>query len=401
MVNLALTADNKLVVSRGDQGAVCLHCETGTAAWAVSPDELWTPSNLVGDNHTAFFAAAGMCSVRDTRDGSQLRQIKISEEHMAATPIAIADQRILLKTGYSLFEWFGVAEGERLGAFGFSPARSIRANGVLAKQGTLLCIGSPKMGDPIQVVCVDLGIGSPSGTWPMARQGPGGASFLHIQEKEGYKQFISAWKDGEDLSHRLAKFAPAPDGDKACVVRIHGIVRGHELIAQARSWVEPSIGSAKTATARGGQWRLVMAYGGFELLAKSLTATKGGGLEEKALSDLVGKLSLPDFDALVPPSIEKSSLKKWMEEEDASYVLDFLKMENGDRKRFDAWLSKQKPIETWTDAVLLAKALRSATVHGALSPTKIDEWKIGDAVSRLTDAIFRFDEAVFEVLGKS
>ena len=77
-----------------------------------------------------------------------------------------------------------------------------------------------------------------------------------------------------------------------------------------------------------------------------------------------------------------------------------MKMENRDRKRFEACLTKQKPVETWTDEVLLAKALCSATVHGTLSPTTSEERKIGQTVSRLTDDLFRLDEAVFELLGK-
>jgi hypothetical protein len=30
-----------------------------------------------------------------------------------------------------------------------------------------------------------------------------------------------------------------------------------------------------------------------------------------------------------------------------------------------------------------------------------EEWKLSEAVSRLTDGIFQLDEAMFEVLGKS
>lgn len=173
------------------------------------------------------------------------------------------------------------------------------------------------------------------------------------------------------------------------------------MIAQAKLWAEPSIGPGKTAPARGRQWRLVMSYGGLELLIKSLSGTKGNGLEGKILENLLGKISLPTFEPLEPPAIEKSSLKEWIEEEDASDVLDFLRMENGDRSRFDAWLTKQQAVATWGDGVLLAKALRSATVHGALSPTKIMEWKLGETLSILTEHIFRIDEGFFEVLGKT
>jgi hypothetical protein len=399
-IGVSLTDNNRLIVSRGDQGAICLHCETGAMAWAVPPNKLWTLSNLVGNKDTVFFAAAGLCAAHDVRDGSLLREIKIAEEQLAATPVAITDQCVLLQTGYNLFEWFGVSDGERLGAYWFSAGRSLRSNGVLTKDGMLICAGSPTLGGATQLICVDLGIGSPSGAWPMDRQGPGGAAFLRIQEKPGYKQFIKAWKDGEDLSHRLAKFAATPDSDKAREARIHGIIRGHELIGQARSWVGPSIGSGKTATARGAQWRLVMAYGGFELLAKSLAGAKDRGLDEKAADSLIGKLALPMLEPLAPPPIDKSSLKDWMDEEDASDVLDFLKMDKGDRNRFDAWLAKQQPITEWTDALLLAKAFRNATAHGALSPTKVEEWKLGEALARLTEGIFQIDEAVFQGLGR-
>ena len=81
-------------------------------------------------------------------------------------------------------------------------------------------------------------------------------------------------------------------------------------------------------------------------------------------------------------------------------MLDFLKMGNGDRNRFDAWLTKRQPAKTWVDGVLLAKAFRSATVHWALSPTKVIEWKLNGALSRLAEDIFHIDEAIFAVLGK-
>ena len=136
------------------------------------------------------------------------------------------------------------------------------------------------------------------------------------------------------------------------------------------------------------------------MLVRSLSGVKGSGLDGKILSDLFSRLVLPPFEALEPPAVDKSSLKKWVEEENGSEVLDFLRMENGDRNRFDAWLIKQQPVTTWVDGILLTKSLRSATVHGALSPTKIMEWKLGDTLSRLTENIFRIDEAFFEVIGR-
>jgi hypothetical protein len=234
----------------------------------------------------------------------------------------------------------------------------------------------------------------------MSRQEEGCAAFLPTVEKSGYKQFIAAWKADENLSPRLARLGLTVADNGNDNAKVLGIIRGHEMMAQAKLWAEPSIGPGKTAPARGRQWRLVMAYGGLELLIKSLSGTKGNGLDEKILENLFGKLSLPTFEPLEPPAIDKSSLKEWIEEEDASDVLDILKKENGDRKRFDAWLIKQQPVTTWVDGILLTKSLGSATVHGALSPTKIIEWKLGDTLSRLTDYIFRIDEAIFEVIGR-
>ena len=392
---IALTARGTALISRGKQGILCVHCETGATAWTA--EDCCVYDCIVGLENLGFFAVDEGCMARDIRDGSLAWQTSQPEDSRCIyLPVAVTSSGLLVRTDKASLKQFDASSGTDLGSIPIPRAgRLMRA---IVRDRSFVCTGSFWCG-PSQVVCLDLDKGTPVGPWPMERRDECGASFLRLEQKQGYKQFIAAWKAKKDMSPLLARLGAATGEAKATTGRIHGIIRGHEMVAQAKLWAGPSIGAGDTAPLRGAQWRLVMAYGGFELLAKSLTATKRGGLEEKTLSDLIGKLSLPNFDALVPPSIDKSSLKKWMEEEDASDVLDFLKMENGDRKQFDAWLAKQKPVETWTDAVLLAKSLRSATVHGALSPTKIQEWKIGDAIFRLTDEIFRLDEAVFEVLG--
>jgi hypothetical protein len=40
------------------------------------------------------------------------------------------------------------------------------------------------------------------------------------------------------------------------------------------------------------------------------------------------------------------------------------------------WLIEQQPITSWEAALAFAQALRNVTVHGALSATKIKEWKL-------------------------
>ena len=49
----------------------------------------------------------------------------------------------------------------------------------------------------------------------------------------------------------------------------------------------------------------------------------------------------------------------------------------------------------------LERTMRTSPLAGALSPTKIMEWKLGETLSILTEHIFRIDEAFFEVLGKT
>ncbi len=42
-------------------------------------------------------------------------------------------------------------------------------------------------------------------------------------------------------------------------------------------------------------------------------------------------------------------------------------------------------VSSWTDAVRLAKALRNATAHGALSATKVKQWGLENAIFTLSD----------------
>jgi outer membrane protein assembly factor BamB len=394
---ITLTGNHTVLISRGQKGITCLSCETGATSWVFEEENAW--DCLVGGKDTAFYFTGEAYVARNICDGSLLWRKSIpskEEDDFSAIPAAVTEKVLLVVNNNGFLDWFDVETGAHLGSVGIST----RSKMIMTHDGYLVCIGSFWIG-PNQVICLDLKVGTPKGPWPMHRQGEGCAAFLPTVEKNGYKQFIRAWKANENLSPRLARLGLTEESNRTDNARAHGIIRGHEMIAQAKLWAEPSIGPGKTAPARGRQWRLVMSYGGLELLIKSLGGTKGNGLDGKILENLLGKISLPTFEPLEPPAIEKSSLKEWIEEEDASDVLDFLRMENGDRSRFDAWLTKQQAVATWGDGVLLAKALRSATVHGALSPTKIMEWKLGETLSILTEHIFRIDEAFFEVLGKT
>jgi len=396
---ILLTGKGTALISRGQRGLNCVACETGAMIWEVRDANIW--NGLAGNDDRAYYSTGANYEARSCLNGSLLWQSNQPQgEDYSRRPAIVTDTVFVgiaknRETSSEILEWFDVATGAPLGSVGLST----RSDVIMTKEGTLLCTGSFWIG-PDQLICLDLKLGSPQGPWPMSRQGEGCAAFLPTVDKSGYKQFIEAWKANENLSPRLARLGSAVGESSTDKARAYGIIRGHELVSQAKLWTEPTIGPGKTAPARGRQWRLVMAYGGLELLVKSLSGAKGSGLDGNILSDLFSRIVLPPFEALEPPAPEISSMKEWIKEEVASDVLDFLRMENGDRNRFDAWLIKQQPVTTWVDGILLTKSLRSATVHGALSPTKIMEWKLGDTLSRLTDYIFRIDEAFFEVLGR-
>ena len=124
-----------------------------------------------------------------------------------------------------------------------------------------------------------------------------------------------------------------------------------------------------------------------------------GGLGPAEVEALILKLPLPAFDAIPSPSLERQSFKDWLEELDQDAVLDFLKTDKGDRSQIQSWLLDQKPCTRWTDALLLAKALRNCTAHGALSPNKVEHWGLAEAFKQLPQALFKIDAAIFEVLG--
>ena len=394
---MSLAGNGSLLVSLGEGGAIALECSSGKTIWHA-PENETSSEIIVGDGGVGFFPGTRKCVARNISDGSVIWDTSVGDE-TAVRGLAVTKEALVLKTDDSLL-LADVATGILQGALSLACA----SRTVITSGGKLCCIGSSSSfpGNEFKgmLFCLDLGKGESTASWAMERQGASGASFLPTETRPGYKDFIKAWKSGADLAPRFAKLGGNFDSD-ASQASIQAIIRGHELIAQAREWFDPAIGKGKSAGTRGAQWRLVMAYGGFELLAKSLAGAKDRGLDEKAVDSLIGKLALPMFEPLAPPPIDKSSLKVWMDEEDASDVLDFLKMDKGDRNRFDAWLGKQKPITEWTDALLLAKAFRNATAHGALSPTKVEEWKLGEAIARLTEGIFRIDEAVFEVLGQA
>jgi hypothetical protein len=391
-LGISLTGKNTLLVSRSERGIACLHCEDGSIAWIASDDPVGSPC-VVGAGDVAYYASGSTCAARHIRDGSLAWKNDLENEVNNASVIAVTELAVIIDDQQGFVKWIDVSSGKTLSFLALQVDQSI-----MAGDGNLICTGYPlfsKTGWPNQLMCVAMNVGQPTGPWPMPRQGAGQNCYLKNKEQNGCEQFVMAWKAGEDMTSRLALFSYSCNADRDQEAQVQGIVRGHELIAQSRVWVKPSIGPARAGIARGAQWRLVIAYEGFEVLAKSLLGANGKESIEVLLTHLTDKLSLGIFEMLLPPQIEEGSLNEWLKNETQCDVLHFLKMESVDLSRFDAWLGRQEPIRTWNNAILLSKAFHSATVHGALLPAIINEWNLIDAVKRLTDVIFVVDDAIF------
>lgn len=174
---------------------------------------------------------------------------------------------------------------------------------------------------------------------------------------------------------------------------IKTLVRGFHLTKAAVEWDNPVAGNtlanSSTANARGIQWQLVMAYGGFESVTKTLmylTGEKNSYLSIDRVRHFTSKCNnLPPYIPLEAPDTTRKNLEKWLPEssETGDELLDFLGLKAGDRNLIEDWLVNSNQIEDGANATMLAKALRNATAHGALSPSKVEDWGLKPAMKIL------------------
>ena len=250
---ILLTGKGTALISRGQRGLNCVACETGATIWEVQDANIW--DGLVGTNDRAYFSTGEAYEARSCLDGSLLWQVKQPQGGDYSRRPAVVTDKVFVgiainrETLTGFLEWFDRATGAALGSVGLSTRSTV----ITTQDGSLVCVGSFWIG-PDQLICLDLKLGSPQGPWPMSQQGEGRAAFLPTVDKSGYNQFIEAFKSNENLSPRLARLGLAVVESNTDKARAYGIVRGHELIAQAKLWTEPTIGPGKTAPARGCQW---------------------------------------------------------------------------------------------------------------------------------------------------
>lgn len=160
------------------------------------------------------------------------------------------------------------------------------------------------------------------------------------------------------------------------------IHRSHGLVRLARDWENPTFGfeAADSAKHRGRQWRLVVAYAGWESFVRGVTRQKATW-EHRAI--LPGVLDGP-----IAAPARNAAVARWLDEvtEPAAseHVAAYFELDKHSAPKVDAWLVKGEPVTTAVDAMTLAAALRHATVHGMLSATKAHEWGLLAGFDALT-----------------
>ncbi|MEG4350748.1 hypothetical protein QUA74_13475 [Microcoleus sp. LAD1_D3] len=200
-----------------------------------------------------------------------------------------------------------------------------------------------------------------------------------------------------EIQERLSIFNQSHIKDRKHIDNVmKALSIGFHLTKAAVEWDNPVAGNTlpndpSTANARGIQWQLVMAYGGFESVTKTLMNLRenNSGLSIADVQDFTSKCNLPDYIPLIPPNTDRKDLEKWLTKlstetpETGDELLNFLGLKHGDRNLIKDWLVNSNPIEDWANATRLAKALRNATAHGALSPTKVKKWGLKPAMEIL------------------
>ncbi len=411
-LGLTLTGSGVILMTVPGEGIRALRAQDGQELWRHTETQIRS-SCSIGTNGVAYFFSATKLVALDSVTGNLLYETELPDGSWASgmgAPTCASNGMVLFpmssyphrgdRSVVSIY-----AMDAKNGTVAWSlPLRVERARHCLSPSGDLFLIGGYDAffgSCTSQIFRVDAQCGTPAGSWPMENHDCSSTSCLPLNPRGGFKRFVANFREGNIDRAQLARLAPALTDEANLPSHVHGIIRGHQLLKNAREWAEPTIGMGDTAKYRGLQWRLVMAYGGMELILRSLLPkSASGGLGRREIEPLLERLRLPACPRLESPSLDRASLNEWLIEQDEDAVLDFLQMEKGDRACFNLWLFERKPVGTWPEAVLLAKALRNATAHGALSPSKVESWGLAPAITVLADALFQIDSAVFAVLGE-
>lgn len=146
--------------------------------------------------------------------------------------------------------------------------------------------------------------------------------------------------------------------------RIGRLFRGATLLKHALAWESPSVGGGgKSDSIRGQQWRLVMAYSGYEQIENALFSKNS-----KARADLLSKMQLKH--RLPGPVLTQRAMDRIEERgAEAGELCEFLGIHPSKRKRFAKWLLGMTIEETRGNelSLFIIAQLRHLVAHGALS----------------------------------
>ena len=189
---------------------------------------------------------------------------------------------------------------------------------------------------------------------------------------------------------------------------LSALARGKPLVEAAVRWAEPAVGQRSDATvtdtdrARGEQWRLVMAYGGLETFIKALMGMQRGvRLDAATIDRFLDRCRPGPYEALPSPGVRESHLEEVFQAPltDTSHpLLVFLDLSWGSTRSIHRWLVEGRGVRSWKGALRLARALRDATAHGALSASRVKQWRLRPALGTLTDNIGELVAAALEEL---
>ncbi len=179
---------------------------------------------------------------------------------------------------------------------------------------------------------------------------------------------------------------------------ISELAKGVELIKTALSWENAMVGakSSKTDLHRGAQWRLVIAWCGLETIICAVCRCENISVQD--LRSLISNCELSPFAPLQAPKRTRTELEAWLKPEGKRSIENFLGLRKSSVEIVRRWLIEGKSIDSWTDAMQLAKVFRHVTAHGALSASKVDRWGLRHALDQLVPLIGIVAAASFQRL---
>jgi hypothetical protein len=212
------------------------------------------------------------------------------------------------------------------------------------------------------------------------------------------------------IHERLLRFSDKhPNEPKHVKAVLMTLAKGKHLVEAAIRWENPIVGPeqadkpTRTDQARGEQWQLVMAYAGWETVREALVPIAHKFTNWTERIDYYLRLCEPPGCPLIPPpNRERAALEEWLEcDDDPSgkhQLLVFLCLENGDAKTIRDWMVNGQGIDSWPALIQLAKALRNATAHGALSASKVNDWGLRKTFRTLSMSLGEITAGAFRRL---